>query len=144
LAVALRAGTHPGQREPSFELGEHEVEFGVGIHGERGIARRAFAPASQLARQLGEPLLEELSLGRGDRVLAIVNGLGSTHQLELSTMLYELGRLLDERGVVLAASLLGSFVTSLDMSGCSVTLVRVDDELLDLWHAPVRTPALSW
>jgi dihydroxyacetone kinase len=83
-------------------------------------------------------------LQRGDAVIVIVNGLGSTHLLELSTMFLEVAKVLDGQGVTVARSLVGPYVTSLDMSGCSVTLVRSDDEVVELWDAPVRTPALSW
>jgi dihydroxyacetone kinase-like protein len=144
MAVALQAGAHPGQSRPSFELGPDEVEFGVGIHGERGIDRRAFRPAAELAEQLVEPLVGALDLRSGDAVIAIVNGLGSTHPLELSTMFRETTRLLEPRAITVARALVGPYVTSLDMAGCSITLVRADDELLDLWDAPVQTPALRW
>lgn len=144
LAIALTAGTHPGELEPSFELGSDEIEFGVGIHGERGIDRRPFAPAAELARMLVEPLVEAIGLVRDDEVIVIVNGLGSTHLLELSTMFFEVGRVLDGVGIGIARSLVGPYVTSLDMSGCSVTLIRGDEEIVSLWDAPVRTPALSW
>jgi dihydroxyacetone kinase-like protein len=144
MAVALHAGTHPGESRPSFDLGADEVELGVGIHGERGIARRAFAPASELAPLLVRPILDALAIERGEQVVAIVNGLGSTHPLELSVMFRELASLLDERGIGIARSLVGAYVTSLDMAGCSVTLLRADHEITRLWDEPVRTPALSW
>ncbi|MCU1492256.1 MAG: Glycerone kinase [Acidimicrobiaceae bacterium] len=144
LAVALGAGTHPGDRQPSFELAEDEVEYGVGIHGERGIGRRPFAPAADLARMVVNPLVEALALASGDAVIVIVNGLGSTHPLELSVMFLEVARLLDSLGIEIAGSLVGSYVTSLDMAGCSVTLTRADEQLVELWEAPVRTPALTW
>jgi len=144
MAVALSAGTHPGERQPSFELPDDEIELGVGIHGERGVGRVPFAPAAELAPQLVEPVVGALGLARGERVLALVNGLGSTHQLELLVMFREAHRILDRLGIGVARVLVGSYVTSLDMAGCSVTLVRADDELLELWDAPVRTPALVW
>jgi dihydroxyacetone kinase-like protein len=144
MAVALHAPTHPGQDRPSFDLPPGEIELGVGIHGERGVGRRAHASAAELAAALVGPVSGALGLQGGDRVLAIVNGLGATHGLELHVMFAEVGRLLDARGIVLARSLVGPYVTSLDMSGCSVTLVRLDDELTALWDAPVRTPALTW
>jgi dihydroxyacetone kinase-like protein len=144
IAVALHAPTHPGQTRPSFDLGEGEIELGVGIHGERGVGRRPHGPASELAEALLGPVADALGLARGERVLVIVNGLGATHGLELSVMFGEAARLLDERGVVVERALVGAYVTSLDMSGCSLTLVRLDDELAALWDAPVRTPALTW
>jgi dihydroxyacetone kinase-like protein len=144
MAIALGAPTHPGAPAPSFELGDDEIELGVGIHGERGIDRRPFAPARELAEQLVEPVAAELGLARGDEVIAIVNGLGSTHLLELSVMFLEAARLLDELGIVVARSLVGSYVTSLDMAGCSITLVRARPALIELWDAPVTTPGLRW
>jgi dihydroxyacetone kinase-like protein len=143
LAVAFSAGTHPGESEPSFVLGDDEVEFGVGIHGERGIGRRPFAPAADLARSLTEPLLEAIEPATGG-LIVIVNGLGSTHLLELFTMYREVRHVLDAAGVEVARALVGPYVTSLDMAGCSVTLVRTDPEIVELWDDPVRTPALTW
>ena len=144
MALALHAPTHPGQTRPSFDLGADEIELGVGIHGERGIGRRAHAPASELAAALLGPIADALGLESGERVLVIVNGLGATHGLELSVMFAEAARRLDDRGVEVERALVGSYVTALDMSGCSLTLVRLDDELAELWDAPVRTPALTW
>lgn len=144
MAIALEAPTHPGAAAPSFELEGHEIEFGVGIHGERGIGRRPFAPARELAEQLVTPIADALGLAGGDRVIAIVNGLGSTHLLELSLMFAETARVLEERGVEVARALVGSYVTSLDMAGCSITLVRTEPDLIQLWDAPVTTPGLRW
>jgi dihydroxyacetone kinase-like protein len=144
MSVALSACAHPGQSEPSFVLDDAEVEFGVGIHGERGIGRSTFAPAAELVRQLVDPIAGALDLSRGDQVIAIVNGLGATHGLELLVALREAALALEERGVILARSLVGSYVTALDMAGCSITLVRCDDEILSLWDAPVRTVGLTW
>lgn len=144
LSVALAAGAHPGQSRPSFELPEDEVEFGVGIHGERARERRAFGPSRELVPQMVSPLVEALELERGQRVLALVNGLGATSDLELYGVFREVGRVLGGAGIDVARSLVGSYVTSLDMAGCSVTLVRADEEVLELWDAPVSTPALTW
>jgi len=144
MAIALEACTHPGADGPSFELAAGEIEFGVGIHGERGVDRRSFAPAGELAELLVTPIADALALGDGDRVIAIVNGLGSTHLLELSVMFAETVELLDARGVEVARSLVGPYVTSLDMAGCSITLVRTTPELVELWDAPVRAPGLRW
>ncbi|MBX6391177.1 MAG: dihydroxyacetone kinase subunit DhaK [Frankia sp.] len=144
MAVALAAGAHPGDPRPSFELPPDQVEFGVGIHGERGIGRRAFATADELADELVRPLLSDLAIGSGDRVIAITNGLGATTNLELAVIHRRVARVLSAAGVTIERALVGSYVTALDMAGCSVTLTRVDDELLALWDAPVRTIALSW
>lgn len=144
MALALDACTHPGTGKKSFELEPDVVEFGVGIHGERGRGRVPFAPADDLLDQLATPVIDALGLGRGDQVIAVVNGLGSTHLTEL----YVLTRALHERlagvGIDVARTLTGSYVTALVMTGVSVTLVRSDEDLLQYWDAPVRTPALTW
>jgi len=144
LAIALDACTHPGAAAPSFVLADDEIEFGVGIHGERGIDRRPFAPACELAEMLVGPIVAALGLEVGEAVIAIVNGLGSTHPLELSLMFEETAELLHNGGLTVARSLVGSYVTSLDMAGCSITLVRAEPDLLELWDAPVLTPGLRW
>jgi phosphoenolpyruvate---glycerone phosphotransferase subunit DhaK len=144
LSLALDACTHPGDSTPAFELPDDLVEFGVGIHGERGVSRIPFAPGDELVSQLVEPVVAELELARGDAVIAIVNGLGSTYPLQLSLAARRMHHLLGGRGITVARSLVGSYVTSLDMNGFSVTLVRADDELVRLWDAPVRTATLCW
>jgi dihydroxyacetone kinase-like protein len=144
LALALSSLAHPGDGRPSFELADDEVEFGVGIHGERGIGRRPFAPADTLAGMLVEPVADALGLTSGEQVLAIVNGLGATHGLELHVVFAEVARRMDVRDVEVSRALVGPYLTALDMAGCSVTLVRADAATLELWDAPVRTSALSW
>lgn len=144
MSLALEAGTHPGQHQPAFELADDEVELGVGIHGERGTGRVPFASADDLTEQLVTPLLGELGLDRGASVLAIVNGLGATYPLQLSVAARAMHRLLADRGITVARTLVGSYVTSLDMHGFSITLTPADSDLLPLWDAPVRTPALTW
>jgi dihydroxyacetone kinase-like protein len=144
LSLALDACAHPGDRTPAFDLPDDLVEFGVGIHGERGVSRIPFTSGDELVGRLTDPLVAELGLERGDVVIAIVNGLGAMYPLQLSLAARRLHRLLTGRGVTVARSLVGSYVTSLDMNGLSVTLLRADEELLRLWDAPVRTPALSW
>ncbi|MFB9377147.1 dihydroxyacetone kinase subunit DhaK [Kineococcus gynurae] len=144
LAVALTGPTHPGERLPSFDLPEDTVEFGVGIHGERGVDRRPFGPARELVGMIMDHLVDAVEVARGDEVLVVVNGLGSTHPLELSVAYREVVRVLAARGVEVVRRLVGSPVTSLDMAGLSVTLVPVDEELVRHWDAPVRTAALTW
>ncbi|WP_024802838.1 dihydroxyacetone kinase subunit DhaK [Nocardia sp. BMG51109] len=144
LGFALSAGTHPGATDPAFTLADDEVELGVGIHGERGTGRIPFADADSLVAQVIDPLIGELSLARGSSVVAIVNGLGGTYPIELGIAARAVHRRLSDRGVSVARSLVGSYVTSLDMVGLSVTLLPADADLLPLWDAPVRTPALTW
>lgn len=144
MALALQACTHPGQDRPAFDLAEDEVEFGVGIHGERGIGIRPYAPVRDMVAELAAPVVDALGLARGSAVIAIVNGLGATHGLELSLAHLELASYLGTRGITIARALVGTYVTALDMRGCSITLVRAPEEFIELWDAPVRTPALTW
>ncbi|MFJ9420813.1 dihydroxyacetone kinase subunit DhaK [Streptomyces sp. NPDC101249] len=144
LGLALRAGTHPGAAEPAFVLPDGEIELGVGIHGERGTGRVPFADADGLVAQLVDPLVAALGLTRGSPVLVIVNGLGGASPLELSVAARAAHHRLADLGIAVARSLVGPYVTSLDMHGVSVTLLPADDDLLPLWDAPVRTPALTW
>jgi dihydroxyacetone kinase-like protein len=144
LALALAAGAHPGDAAPAFALPDDLVELGVGIHGERGTGRVPFASADELVDQLVDPLVADLGLDGSGPVIAIVNGLGGTYPIQLSIAARAVHRRLGVHGVRVARSLVGSYVTSLDMHGLSVTLVRADEELLRLWDAPVRTPALTW
>ncbi|MGP9537269.1 dihydroxyacetone kinase subunit DhaK [Brachybacterium sp. AOP43-C2-M15] len=144
MSLALSAGTHPGDEEPQFTLEDDEVELGVGIHGERAARRVPFTDADGLTDLLLDPLLEELDLSDGDEVLAIVNGLGATYPLELNLVARRLHHRLADAGITIGRSLVGPYVTSLDMHGVSITLLALDDELRRLWDAPVRTPALTW
>ncbi|KQW47442.1 dihydroxyacetone kinase [Nocardioides sp. Root1257] len=144
MAFAIEAGTHPGSSRPAFDLDADEVELGVGIHGERGRSRVPFGPTDELVARLVDPLVEALRPARGSGVIAIVNGLGSTYPLELYAAARAVHGGMTARGVRVDRFLVGSLVTSLDMHGVSVTLLPVDDELLRLWDAPVRTPALTW
>ena len=144
MGVALSSCTVPAAGRPTFDLPEGEMELGVGIHGEPGRRRLPIAPAREVAQMLVEPILDDLDFTAGDGVIAFVNGLGATPLLELYLMYGEVQALLEKAGVRVARSLVGPFITSLDMVGCSVTLLKVDDELLGLWDAPVRTPGLRW
>lgn len=141
MAVALRPPTLPGAAEPSFDLPEDQIEIGIGIHGERGTDRADAMPARELVPKLAGRIVESLALRRGEQVIAIVNGLGATHPLELQVLFGELSEYLEGEGVVIARPLVGSFVTALDMAGASITLVRCDDGILELWDAPTEAPA---
>jgi len=143
MGVALTSCTVPAAGRPTFDLPETEMELGIGIHGEPGRRRVPLAPAAEIAEQLLEPVLADLDLAGAD-VLAFVNGLGGTPNIELYVMYNEVAAILAKAGVRIARSLVGSYVTSLDMAGCSVTLLRLDDELTALWDAPVQTTALRW
>lgn len=144
MGVALTSCTVPSAGRPTFEIGEDEMELGVGIHGEPGRERVPMARASEIAAMLLEPVLEDLPFSSGDDVIAFVNSLGGTPLIELYVLYHEVATILKGHGVRVARSLVGPYITSLDMAGASVTLLKVDDELLQLWDAPVRTPALRW
>ena len=144
MGIALTSCTVPANGKPTFELGETEMEVGVGIHGEPGRSRRPLVPAREIADLLLDPILEDLPFRSGDRVIAFVNGLGGTPLIELYLLYGEVARILADRGITPVRSLVGPYITSLDMAGASVTLLRVTDELLRLWDAPVNTPALRW
>ena len=144
MGLALTSCTVPTAGKPTFELGEDEMELGVGIHGEPGRERRPLASARECASLLVEPIVADLPYATGDAVVCFVNGLGGTPLIELYVLYNEVAKILGKHGVQIARSLVGSYITSLDMAGASVTLLRVDDELVSLWDAPVRTPALRW
>jgi dihydroxyacetone kinase-like protein len=144
MGMALSSCTVPAAGRPTFALGEDEMEIGIGIHGEPGRQRVRLGTASEIAELLATPILEDLPFRSGDRVLAFVNGMGGTPLIELYLMFGQLEQILNARGIQIARSLVGSYITSLEMAGCSFTLLRLDDELTRLWDAPVTTPALRW
>ncbi len=144
MGMALTSGTVPAAGKPTFEIGDDEMEIGVGIHGEPGRERRKLATADEITEALATPIIGDLPFRRGDRVLAFVNGMGGTPLLELYVVYRKLAQILNGQGITIARSLVGSYITSLDMAGCSITLLRLDDELIRLWDAPVHTPALHW
>jgi len=144
MGVALTSCTVPAAGQPTFTLPDTDIEIGIGIHGEPGRQRLPLAPARRVADYLLAPILADLDFTGGDGVIAFVNGMGGTPLIELYLMYHEVATILDRAGVRIARSLVGSYITSLDMAGCSVTLLRVDYDWLELWDAPVRTPALRW
>jgi dihydroxyacetone kinase-like protein len=148
MGMALTSCTVPAAGQPTFELPDDEMEIGIGIHGEPGRRRVPVAPAREVAAMLVEPILADMDFtggGSEDRgVLAFVNGMGGTPLLELYVIYNEVATILHKAGVTVVRSLVGPYITSLEMAGCSVTLLKVDEELLRLWDAPVRTPGLRW
>ncbi|MCL1900034.1 MAG: dihydroxyacetone kinase subunit DhaK [Promicromonosporaceae bacterium] len=142
MGVALAAGTVPAVGRPGFDLGPDEIEIGVGIHGEPGRRREPHAPATEITRALLEPICADLALEPGERVLLLVNGMGGTPLLEQYLVYGRARAMLEGRGVTVERSLVGNYVTSLDMHGVSLTVLRLDDALIDLWDAPTHTPAL--
>jgi dihydroxyacetone kinase-like protein len=144
MGMALTSCTVPQAGRPTFALAEDEMEIGVGIHGEPGRMRLKLGTAAEITALLVNPLLEDLPFRAGDSVLAFVNGLGGTPLIELHIVYHELAMLLAGHGITIQRNLIGSYMTSLEMAGCTITLVKMDAELISLWDAPVKTPALRW
>lgn len=168
IGIALGACTVPAAGKPSFTLAENEMEFGVGIHGEPGIERREFIDLDKTVEQMFETLIahgdyertirrwnyennqwdevkdSKKALQKGDRVIALVNNLGAVPLSELYGVYHKLEQVAGEFGLKIERNLIGSYCTSLDMQGVSITLLKADDAILELWDAPVNTPALRW
>jgi len=142
VALALTACTVPAAGKPGFELGEDEIELGVGIHGEPGRARGQLVPARDIAGIALDAIHADLPLS-GD-VLVMVNGMGGTPLIELYVVFAAVSEWLSGHGVTIVRSLVGNYITSLEMAGCSVTVCRLTPQLTELWDAPVETPALRW
>ncbi|MBZ2196019.1 dihydroxyacetone kinase subunit DhaK [Occultella gossypii] len=144
MGVALTACTVPHAGKPSFDLGEDEIEIGIGIHGEPGRRRIPLAGADEITDLLLDPIVEDLAVTSGDQVLLFVNGMGGTPSSELYIVYRHARAQLEAKGVTVARSLVGNYITSLEMQGASITVLRLDDELTALYDAPVHTPALRW
>jgi dihydroxyacetone kinase-like protein len=144
FGVALTSCVTPAAGAPTFEIGADEMEFGVGIHGEPGRRREKIRSASEIVAEMTELILSDLAPAPGANLLAFVNGLGGTPLIELYVVYNELAKQLADRGLTATRSLVGNYITSLDMAGVSITLLELDDELTGLWDAPVHTAALRW
>ena len=142
MGIALTSCTVPAVGHPTFELSDTEIEVGIGIHGEPGRQRLPLRPARAVADLMLDPILADLDFSGDDGVILFVNSMGATPLIELYVVCHEVATILDKAGIRIARSLVGPYITSLDMAGCSVTLLRADDELLQLWDHPVNTPAL--
>jgi dihydroxyacetone kinase-like protein len=144
MGMALTSCIVPSAGNPTFELGDDEMEIGIGIHGEPGRERMKVEPSAQIVERLAGPIVEDLPFESGDEVLAFVNGMGGTPLIELYIVFNDLQKYLDGRGIKITRNLIGPYITSLEMAGCSITLLKLDDELTRLWDAPVKTPGLRW
>ncbi len=142
FGVALSACTIPAAGKPGFELGESEIELGIGIHGEPGRARAAHMPAREISDAALDAINSDMPLS--DDLLVMVNGMGGTPLIELYLMFNEVRRYVEARGARIARNLVGNYITSLEMQGFSVTVCGLTDALVRLWDAPVDTPALRW
>lgn len=167
MGMALTSCTTPAKGSPTFNLSETEIEFGIGIHGEPGRERMPLKSADEITEMLALSIMEDPAYTRqvrewdndleqwqelelinlpfqtGDRVLAFVNGMGGTPVSELYIIYRKLTEICQQKGLTIVSNLVGSYITSLEMQGCSITLLKMDDELVKLWDAPVKTPALS-
>ncbi len=144
MGMALTSCIVPAAGKPTFELGDDEMEIGIGIHGEPGRERMKLAPAAEIVEKLTVPIVEDLPFEQGDQVLAFVNGMGGTPLIELYVVYNDLNRFLGERGITITRNLIGPYITSLEMAGCSITLLKMDEELTRFWDAPVKTAGLRW
>ncbi len=144
FGVALSSATPPAAGKPIFDLPEGEIELGIGIHGEPGRRRESLGSASDVVAVMVEAVLSDLKPRSGARVLAFVNGMGGTPSIELYLLYGEVDRRLRAVGVEPVRNLVGSYITSLEMAGASLTVLELDDELIALWDAPVHTAALRW
>jgi dihydroxyacetone kinase-like protein len=143
MGMALTSCTVPAASKPTFQLGEDEMELGIGIHGEPGRRRVPLVSARQIAEQLMEPILADLDF-TSSPVIVMLNGMGGTPLIELYLMYGEVAKIMDTVGITVARNLVGNYITSLEMAGCSITLLRADEELIRLWDAPVHTAGLRW
>ncbi|MGK7876753.1 MAG: dihydroxyacetone kinase subunit DhaK [Xenococcaceae cyanobacterium] len=168
MGMALTSCTTPAKGSPTFDLGDEEIEVGIGIHGEPGCERMSLSSADEITEMLALSIIEDPAYSRtvrewdeekeewvdlqiidppferGDSVLAFVNGMGGTPISELYIVYRKLAAICKQKGLQIVRNLLGSYITSLEMQGCSITLLKMDDELIKFWDAPVKTAALHW
>lgn len=141
MGMALSPCTVPAAGKPSFELAENEMEVGMGIHGEPGTERKVIATADEIATELTQKVLDEMDLKSDDEVAVLVNGLGSTPEMELYIVNGKVSEILKEKGIHIHKTFVGEYMTSLEMAGCSVTLLKLDEELKVLLDAESKAPA---
>ncbi|MCG6941165.1 MAG: dihydroxyacetone kinase subunit DhaK [Thiohalocapsa sp.] len=144
MGVALTPCTVPAAGRPTFTLADDEIEIGVGIHGEPGRERAKLRPARELMEQVAGAVIDDLPFRDGDDVIVLLNGMGGTPLMELYLLYNELHRIVAAKGLRVRRRLVGNYITSLEMAGFSLTLLKADDELVALWDDPVLTPALRW
>lgn len=144
FGVALTSCTVPAAGKPTFEIGPDEMEFGVGIHGEPGRRRDKLKPANEISEEICAAIIDDLGAAAKQPMLLFVNGFGGTPAMELYLMYNSARAIFQKHGITIARSLVGSYVTSLDMAGCSISLIGMDENTMALWDAPVHTPNLRW
>ena len=144
MGMALTSCTVPAAGKPTFELGDDEMEIGVGIHGEPGRERMKMKPVSEIVEMMATAVVDDIPYASGDKVLAFVNGMGGTPLIELYIVFNEVNKFLKGRGIEISRNLIGNYITSLDMQGFSITLLKLDGDLTKLWDAPVKTAGMRW
>jgi phosphoenolpyruvate---glycerone phosphotransferase subunit DhaK len=144
MGMALTSCVVPHVGSPTFDLPEDEMEIGIGIHGEPGRTRMKVKSADEVTEMLMEPIIKDLPFKSGDEVLMFVNGMGGTPLIELYVIYRKAYQIAQDHGLKVVRNLVGPYITSLEMAGASITLLKMDDDLLKLWDAPVNTPALRW
>jgi dihydroxyacetone kinase-like protein len=142
--MALTSCTVPAAGKPTFDLPEDEMEIGIGIHGEPGRERMKVKPVAEIVEMMSVAVVEDIPFASGDKVLAFVNGMGGTPLIELYVVYNEVNKFLQARGITIVRNLIGDYITSLEMQGMSITLLKMDEDLLKLWDAPVNTAGLRW
>lgn len=144
MGIALTSCATPAAGKPTFDLGGDEMEIGIGIHGEPGRQRMKIKTAQEIVAMMMDAIVTDLPYKTGDQVIAMLNGMGGTPLIELYVVFHEVAAICKARGITIARSLVGNYITSLEMQGCSITLLKADANMLALWDAPVHTPALRW
>ncbi len=144
MGMALTSCTVPHAGKPTFDLPEDEMEIGIGIHGEPGRTRMKIKPADEITEMLMEPIINDIPYKAGEEVLLFVNGMGGTPPIELYIVYRKAVEIAEKHGLKVVRNLIGPYITSLEMAGCSITMLKMDDDLLKLWDAPVNTPGLRW
>lgn len=140
MGVGLSPCSLPQTGKPSFEIGENEMEIGLGHHGEPGIEKGPLEEADRVADRLLKEIFNDMPVNKGDKVAVLVNGLGATPRMELYIMFRRVEQVLKEKGIIIYRSYVGDYITSLEMGGCSITLTKLDDELIDMVDHPVDCP----
>jgi len=144
MGMALTSCTVPHVGKPTFDLPEDEMEIGIGIHGEPGRTRMKIKPADEIVEMLMEPIISDLPYKAGDEVLLFVNSMGGTPLIELYIIYRKAYEIATKHGLKVVRNLIGPYITSLEMAGTSITLLKMDEDLIKLWDAPVKTPGLRW
>lgn len=144
MGMALTSCTVPHVGKPTFELPDDEMEIGIGIHGEPGRTRMKLKSADEIVEMLMTPIIQDLPYHKGDQILLFVNSMGGTPLIELYIAYRKAHQIAEQHGLIVRRNLIGPYITSLEMAGLSITLLKLDDEMINLWDAPVHTPALRW